>query len=332
LDPALGGFSYHGPSSNEDAGTRVAGHAGHHVLKIRRGAVAGSSEASFRSYQQPRFYTIAFSPDEVPASQRLGRSFPCVLAVESQDEPVTILVCDPVGYPAIAPRKEDWEAELTSAANRICLSLNGDENAVAREWWREYLRQATARADASVLGRALRPQAEGGMARVPAVAQQAARQSAAAAAMQGAAFRPHQPNVTSSLMSRQSVVALAAAADPVAAPGNGEFCFATHDAVADSYPACLVEVTGSNSSGSVRLKWWRLKEAPAAGDAWITGKWVPWEEHPGQHSVSVEPPSCLVMSRVQLQPSSKRSGGVHQQWAKVTAHSTREGALRMPRA
>jgi hypothetical protein len=61
------------------------------------------------------------------------------------------------------------------------------------------------------------------MARVPAVAQQAARQSAAAAAMQGAAFRPHQPNVTSSLMSRQIGVALAAAADPVAAPGDGDF-------------------------------------------------------------------------------------------------------------
>jgi hypothetical protein len=85
----------------------------------------------------------------------------------------------------------------------------------------------------------------------------------------------------------------------------------------------------------VRLSWWRLESEPAAGDVRLSGKWVPWTEVTGrtrQQPASLEPAGCLVVTLVQLIPSSKTTGALHQRWARLTAASLREGALRLPRA
>jgi hypothetical protein len=86
----------------------------------------------------------------------------------SEDEKATVLLRNPVGYPQLAARKDDWEKELSGDVQKIFVSLKGDDKKEEREWWRSFLHSArTTRADAGRLGLALRPEHEGGLARVP---------------------------------------------------------------------------------------------------------------------------------------------------------------------
>jgi len=226
LDPQLGGFGYSGDTGDEDKGTRRAGHSGYHVLNIKRGSTPGTTTSTFRPYQQPIFNTIAFDSSELPPGTEVS-SFPCVLALESTDTEATILLRTPQGFPGLAARVEGWEDDLRSDVNKICLALNGDENADARAWWRSFETNAiTTTADAAVLGRVLRKPEDGGMARVPWGA--TPNQGAAAAVMANAVFRPHLPTVTSSLRGRAEVAAeTAAAAGPMANLVVGGWCLAT---------------------------------------------------------------------------------------------------------
>jgi hypothetical protein len=59
LDSALGGFSYSGDRGDEDAGSRVAGNPGYHVVNIVP-AEQGTSKVAFRRYQQVDYNTVAF--------------------------------------------------------------------------------------------------------------------------------------------------------------------------------------------------------------------------------------------------------------------------------
>ena len=120
LDPAFGGFGCTGPRGDEDAGTRVPGTAGYHLLNIALGPAPGTSVAHFKRYQQGVFNTIAFDPSDLPARDRAEpRQFPCVLAVVSDPEPVTVLLRQPTGQLALAPRAEEWRAKLEKTVRKI---------------------------------------------------------------------------------------------------------------------------------------------------------------------------------------------------------------------
>ena len=102
--------------------------------------------------------------------------------------------------------------------------------------------------------------------------------------MIGAAFAPHRSSITSSLATRAQLVANAVVQPPVMpmALAVGDFCFATAEwesgevTSGTSYPFCLVQFVRSTVVGAdtklpetlVRLKWWRLEDAPEAGPDW----------------------------------------------------------------
>ena len=120
LDPAFGGFGYTGTRGDEDLGTRVLGTAGYHLISIAQGA--GTSVAHFQCYQQSVFNTIAFDSSDLPACERAeAREFPCVLAVESAPEPVTVLLRRPAGQLALALRADGWYPKLEATVRKIKL-------------------------------------------------------------------------------------------------------------------------------------------------------------------------------------------------------------------
>ena len=352
LDPAFGGFGYTGTRGDEDLGTRVRGTAGYHLLSIAPGPGVGTSVAHFQRYQQSVLNTIAFDSSDLPACERAeAREFPCVLAVESAPEPVTVLLRRPAGQLALALRADGWYPKLEATVRKIKQSNNGAGLLDVRLWWDAYLQRSNTRADPAVLARALLPEASGGLARVP---RGVVRLGVAQAVMANAVIARPASTITSSLAAPAAVRAAVAAQafDPfaplpeliyvmvrvraaaggagAAAGGGGRHAVAVPgwQAGAGGYPACLAQVVRSVvlrcGQRSVDLRWWKLFVNPEAGVdvAWAAGKWVPWVQGAVQWR-GLDRREVVGFAPVALIPSSVASGPLHNQWLRLTADSQR---------
>ena len=355
LDSALGGFSYSGDRGDEDAGSRVAGNPGYHVVNIVP-AEQGTSKVAFRRYQQVDYNTVAFDSYDLPECERSeDREYPCVLTIRSTDAPATILLRQPEGLPQLATRKEDWEQELDTCIAQIQRYLSGPELQGARAWLSAYGVRARVPADLAALRRPLLPAADGGLARVPRTGSVCL--CPAAQVMAGAVMVQPHSTVTSSLQSQAAVRAATAAAAATAggAVKDGDFVmFRVRRTVSSGagaplspavevdnwgargsggYPACLARVISQCTAGPLssapgqtclEVAWWRLETNPLTGEGnWAGEKWVPWTTEGGRFWESSHPLAAVAYAPVDLWPSSSISGPVHAQWARVTRPGVR---------
>ena len=107
-------------------------------------------------FKQPNFPLPVFEANQLKywtgEEASADNFFPRIVQIESQWEDHTVLLRDPIGSPAVAPRIPNWEDGLDKCL-REChqeLSLDLPEFAAKRQWWTNYIGAREQRSAGSV--------------------------------------------------------------------------------------------------------------------------------------------------------------------------------------